>query len=382
MENTRLLLVGLGSLGSQVLDLLLRAPFTDLEILVAGRNKEAVDQRMNLAMLAAVQLGHLPNVSSAYMDLMDLERSAELIYDFKPDVVFSSACLQSWWVPQSLPKPLAERLDLARVGPWLPMHLTLVHKLMQAIGLSGTSPIVVNSSYPDVTHPILSRLGVAPAIGIGNVANPVPALRQAMASRLDVSVDRIQVRLFAHHYVSHRVSKHGDAGGAPFHLTVYLDGEDVTERFSRDTFFSLLPTRFKRPGGVMGQLITATSAIDVLRAIILDENRVVHAPGPKGMPGGYAVRLGRNRLDLELPVGLSREDAIRINEDGMRFDGVERIDSSGTAWFTEREMSIMAEMLGYQRESMRPDQSEDCARELLDRYREFRSRVDGLRTAA
>jgi hypothetical protein len=58
----------------------------------------------------------------------------------------------------------------------------------------------------------------------------------------------------------------------------------------------------------------------------------------------------------------------------MRFDGVDRIGPDGTSWFTQKEMSIMADMLGFSRESMRPDESEECAEELLTRYGEFSRR--------
>jgi hypothetical protein len=380
MTKTRILLVGLGSLGSLVLDLLLRIN-SSLEVLVASRNEDTVHQRTNLAMLAALQLGHRPHVSSTALDVSNVSQSAALIARFRPDIIFSSVCLQSWWVIGGLPKPIFDRLDQTQVGPWLPMHLTLLYKLMQAVRDSGHRPIVVNASYPDVTHPILDRIGLAPDIGIGNVSNAVPGLRMSLSYKLGIPTERIQLRFFAHHYVSHRVSKMGNAGKAPFHVTVYVDGKDVTRKFDTNTVFDLMATRFKRSGGVNGQLITATSAIDVLRAIILDEQRIVHAPGPNGLPGGYAVEVGRNRREVALPESLSLAEAVRVNEEGMRFDGVDKIGPDGTAWFTQKEMSIMADMIGYSRESMHPDESEECARELLTCYGEFQRRCQLTRAA-
>lgn len=380
MNKTRIMLFGLGSLGSLVLDLLLRID-CNLEVLVASRTEEAVHQRTNLSMLAALQLGHRPTVSSTVLDVRDIGQTAELIARFRPHIIFSSVCLQSWWVISALPKSLFDRLDQTQVGPWLPMHLTLLYKLMQAVRDSGHHPIVVNASYPDVTHQILSNIGLAPHIGIGNVSNAIPGLRMSLSCKLRIPVERIQVRLFAHHYVSHRVSRMGNAGNAPFHLTVFVDGEDVTKSLNPETVFDLMPTRFKRSGGVNGQLITATSALDVLRAIILDERRIVHAPGPKGLPGGYAVRVGRDLIEVALPENLPLAEAVRVNEEGMRFDGVDRIGPDGTTWFTQKEMSIMADMLGFSRQSMQPDESEECAEELLARYGEFSRRCHLTRAA-
>jgi hypothetical protein len=38
-----------------------------------------------------------------------------------------------------------------------------------------------------------------------------------------------------------------------------------------------------------------------------------HVPGPAGLPGGYPVALRQGRLALDLPAGLSREDAVAWN---------------------------------------------------------------------
>src|SRR5580700_8694139 len=248
MDTTRVLLIGLGSLGSQVLDLLLRIP-VDLEVLVCSLSESKLEQRTNLSHLAALQLGCNPRASWAQLDVSDVDRTAELIARFRPDIIFSAVCLQSWWVIGTLPKEAFDRLDRSQVGPWLPMHLALVYKLMRAVRASGHRAIVVNASYPDVVNPMLNKVGLGPDIGVGNVSNAIPGLRMALSFTLGVPVEQIQVRFFAHHYVSHRLSGKGNSGGAPFHLTVYLEGKDITPHIDIGTVCKLLATRFKRLGG-------------------------------------------------------------------------------------------------------------------------------------
>jgi hypothetical protein len=38
-----------------------------------------------------------------------------------------------------------------------------------------------------------------------------------------------------------------------------------------------------------------------------------HVPGPAGLPGGYPVVLAVGKLDLDLPAGLARADAVAWN---------------------------------------------------------------------
>src|SRR5262249_30704739 len=130
----------------------------------------------------------------------------------------------------------------------------------------------------------LGKVGLAPALGIGNVANTIPALRKSIASKLGAPLERTEVFFVAPHYVSYRVSRFGDTGGAPFHLTALVDGEDVTGSLDLSTVFDLFPTRLKRITGVAGQDMTAASAITVLDAVANHTRKVIHAPGPNGLP--------------------------------------------------------------------------------------------------
>lgn len=376
MTRKKIMFVGLGQLGSQVLDMFLRLPH-EHSYLVAGRNLEALQTRANLASLVATQLDFYPKVECTYLDANDIERTAQTIATFKPDIIFTSVTRQSWWVITTLPKPLFDRLNLSHVGPWLPMHLTLIYKLMQAVRQTGLKIDVINGSYPDVTNAVLSKAGLAPLIGIGNVSNAIPALRSAMAFKLNQPVEKVQVRLFAHHYLSHRISKSGDTGGAPFHLSVLVDGEDCSHLVDMDKAFDLLPTKFKRSGGLAGMPMTAASAVAVLDAIANEKTKIVHAPGPHGLPGGYPVLIDKDKIEVWLPPALTLADAVRINEEGQRYDGIDAIDEAGTAFFSEPEMAIMEEMLGYSRRNMALVETEDCANEITRRYAEFVKKATG-----
>lgn len=369
----RVMLVGLGNLGSRVLDFLLLQP-SPLQVIVGARDVERARVRGNLAIHTATHLGQDPRVEYVAMDVEDVRATARTLREWAPEVIFSSVVVQSWWVIRELPKPIFEELNKSQVGPWLPMHLLLIARLMEAVRESKIETTVVNASYPDVVHPVLKRVGLSPMIGIGNVANAIPALRRSMASRLGAAVGEIEVRLITQHYVSHRISACGEAGGAPYHLAVLRRGKDVSGELDLSHPFEDLAGVLRRPGGKAGTDITAASAMTVLRAVLGDTGEIVHAPGPNGLPGGYPVRVYADRCELALPAGLTEKDAVSINEQCMKFDGVERIDETGTAHFTVREREVLRRMLGYECESLRVEEAESRARELRRLYLEFAER--------
>jgi len=58
-------------------------------------------------------------------------------------------------------------------------------------------------------------------------------------------------------------------------------------------------------------------------------------PGPEGLPGGYPVRAKAGTLALDLPPGLSREEAVRWNLAHEDASGLV-VDRHGTARYTGR----------------------------------------------
>lgn len=357
----------MGDVGSHTFDLFVRTSGRHT-FLVAGRNPDAFQARVNLSLFAALQLGYTPEVQLTSIDLQHIERTAEIIDQFRPDIIFTAATLQKWGALNNLPSPAREQLYQAQIGPWLPLQLVLPYCLMQAVKQTGQTPLVINATYPDVIHSILDKVGLAPTTGVGDLANNVPALRVAAASKLGVPVTEVEVRLVASHHAHYYLSRKGTPDGAPIYVIVQVQGENVTSRLVQDDLFHSLHHTFKRaPGNQM----TAASAAAVFAGMMNGTGSLTHAPGPCGLPGCYPVSVTPAGVTVSLPDGVSLETAIAINTAGQRLDGIERIDDDGTVWFGERHMVILKHLLGYECQSMALADVREQANELLRKYTVF-----------
>jgi hypothetical protein len=89
------------------------------------------------------------------------------------------------------------------------------------------------------------------------------------------------------------------------------------------------------------------------------------------LPGGYPVRLSAKGAEVVLPEELSLKEAVRINEEAQKFDGIQEIKNDGTVVFTEKAVKIMREMLNYECETLKIEESEERAMELGALYKSF-----------
>ncbi len=360
----KILFAGFGNLGSQVFDLfVLRAKKGD-QFLVGGRNVAYIRERVRWAVSAALQLGVSLEADATYLDVYNIDQTAQTISTFKPDVIFSSVTVLPSTSISHLPSPFFERLAQARGGPWLPTTLVLVHKLMQAVHQTGLKITVLNGGTPDNSHAILGKIGLAPASGIGNIALAIPPMKYLVAQQLQQPLEDLEVFFFAHAYVV-QCLRTGTTGGAPFHLTVLVNGEDMTDHLDLPNVFRQLPLTMEHE---YTQLLTAASAAAVFDALTMKTPPIVHAPGPNGLPGGYPIQVNEDSVSVALPNGFSLQRAIEINQEGQRFDGIEKIESDGTVYFTERNMAILKETLGYECRRMLLSEVEERAKELQARY--------------
>ncbi len=371
LGKKKLLLVGAGNLCLQILKIL--GPKNEFEFVVLGRNEESTLRLCNLVALSCAQLGQYIAIKPVIADLMDIGKVTRLLREEAPHILVNCASLQSWRVITGLPKMTFEQLDQAQFGPWLPMHLTLMHCLMQAVKASGINAKTVNAAFPDAVNPILARVGLAPDIGVGNVANLIPAVRFSIARLLECEASDVQVRLYAQHYFSHYVPRGGLPPHASYRLLYEVRNRPEVARLPAEAIFSTVKSEFRRLGGVDGQFLTACSAVTVIEGLFSPTPVLVHAPGPLGLPGGYPVWLHDGQIEVQCSDACPLDEAVRINTICQTQDGIDEIHCDGSVTFNPQCMAVMHTMLGYSKNIMSIEQSADFARELASKYLSFKN---------
>ncbi len=365
-----LMLIGLGGLGSVILELLARERSLE-RIVVGSRNAARGTARCNLARLGAMAQGYAPSISFIPLDLNDKEAVAETVQRETPDIILSTATMQTWWLPDLLPPQQATVIKSAGFGVWLPVHLTLTRKLMEALHEADYAGITLTAPFPDVVNCILGRLGLAPTCGVGNLDEIVPKVRLLAAERLGAPLDAVRVLLVAHHALEPAAFGEPMDEIPPYFLRVEYGGQDVTEAIRAD---ELLLAPYPLTPGPAIHFLTAGSAVRLIRALLFESGALLHAPGPNGLPGGYPVIVNRSGVQPAPIAGLTLEEAIAINERSHRFDGIERIEADGTVVFCPAAADVLRAELGYDCDRLAPDEAEGRAQELIARFREYAGR--------
>ncbi len=176
MEQVDLLLIGLGDLGAVTLELLARVRGIE-KIIVGSRSSERGVARCNLARIGAMAQGYSPDISFLELDLHHPDDTAQKVQEINPKIILCTASMMTWWLPSLFPTDQQTQLKRAGFGAWLPLHLTLPLKLMEALKLADYDGFTLIAPYPDVVNPILKARGSKPTAGIGNLDEVVPKVR-------------------------------------------------------------------------------------------------------------------------------------------------------------------------------------------------------------
>jgi len=354
----------IGSAGSVGHDMMYQIAGMGLPIKVIGADIDEEKGRFEVeeSLHVAHNLGFYPDLSFQKINLFEIDETAELLKEHRPKVICNLSSLGSWWITRLLPPE--DYKKIGPIGPWLPNHLTLAHKLMLAIKKSGVDVKVVNGAYPDATNVVLSKLGLEPVCGGGNMDLGLSRVKRIVANELKVPYRSVQIYGVGHHGAYYTVRM-----GGPYWVKILVDGEDVTDRFPNKKITKLYvdagygaPGQFK--SALVDQMRTASSFLKHVLAIYYDTGKVhTCVAGAAGLPGAYPCRLSEKGAEVVLP-GISLEEAIRINEEGGRINGIEKIKDDGTVVYCEQNVKYMREVVGYECEELKPSESEERAREL------------------
>ena len=358
-----LMIFGLGDLGGWALEFLARCEGIGTIITADLREEEGIT-KTHTAAVGAAQLGYYKTIKFQKCNVQDIDATAELLKTVNPDFIYSTLTLTAWsqlaFFPREIEKK-AEKASLVR----MPLQILLLSKLMKAVKKSGITAPVLNHALPDVVNPVLWRNGLGPICGAGNMDNIVGEIQRKISLSYNVPIREITICFVA----PHAIGVLGSRTGVPYFFKIMVRDKDITNEVDVDSLISdrlmggPVPDRifrswYKYP-------IVASCAVKNIVAMMNDTNLYTHAPGPIGLPGGYPVRLSGKGVEIVLPEELTLEEAIKINLEGCKHEGIEEIKEDGTLVSTEEGYKITKEILGVEMRELRFADMEDAAKEVV-----------------
>jgi len=374
------MIFGLGAVGESGIEVLARTPGIN-RLIGCDINEKRGMSVIYGARAGATHFGLYPDISFVKADVNDIDYVSDLIAKERPKVIWSVTTLQSPWVAASdlQEKHMDDFEKLyfdAGFAPWLPLHVPLTFKLMKAVKQSKVKCHVVGTSYGDGVHAILAKIGLAPTVGLGNFDHMIPEIRHIVANKLKTATANIKVFMVAHHAFINNLAALHSTRGVPYFLKIVKGDRDVTDIFNLDDLLVQATRHIPSMDAPGIQYMTGCSGAKHVTALLRESGTFSHAPGPNGLPGGYPVIISSSGVRVALPDEISLEDAIRINEEAAKHDGIEKIEDDGSVILVKKSVEIMRTMLGYDLPVFRLEEMEEKAIELKTLYKKFIQRYE------
>lgn len=321
------MIFGLGSVGTYLLDYLVSRNDEAMKIVVVGRNAQKMENNVNIVRISALirKLNCSQIILESGIDFAHIEQIADCIKKYEPDFIVNSSRVYS-----GLKYGTISWKNLRAYGIWSPLAIKYIRNIMEACEMTDMNGIVINTSYSDAVIPWLKTAGKAsPDFGSGNINHLVPRIKYAVAQIKGISdFWNVDVMFATAHFHDVVISKEGQTEGVPQLLKVYYQGEeleiDQNEIFSRCRI--AMPTDEKR------NMMNASSNYDIIVSIIdairTGESRKIFSPGVFGEIGGYPVQIDATGEEVGAYIDesvFSLEEMRAANRRSIALDGIENV---------------------------------------------------------
>ncbi|QDY99585.1 hypothetical protein FQ775_03905 [Nitratireductor mangrovi] len=281
---------------------------TDLRVTIGGRNPDRMNWLVDACRARATIYGTPVSFDSVRLDATARDTLIEPLSVLNPKVVVQSASAQSPWSVDNGESEWSDLVARAGFGMTIAFHALLAWRTAGALKQAGLHAHFVNTCYPDGVNQVLASAGMPMTTGVGNVG-----IFSAMIGGRLSHADRAALRVLGHHrHIVEWRKPPGQRDGAPVRAWIGDTEIGEVEAMTRDI---QLPYRDLN-------LISGASAVPVLLALAGEGGRRAHVPGPAGLPGGYPVAVDASGVRLDLPAGISRDEAVAWNLQFEDKDGV------------------------------------------------------------
>jgi hypothetical protein len=351
---SRILIIGTGDMGERFA-MGLGASGAVRELLLADRGGPDLGARAATVASATDCIVRTTEVDARHQG--DIEA---LLRRERPDLVITCASLQSPWALVGRTDPLAVGIAKAGLGLRLPLQLPPLLAVMRAAREVGHQGPVANLSLPDMTHPVLERMGLAPTVGLGNVSMLLLRVRAAWRAGNPEADRPPLIRVVGHHHHVYDVMQARAPADPADGPRVWI-GEDAARH---DHLAYAGPPMAP---GIRYNAVTALAALPVLLALLPGAEPLRWStPSPDGLTGGYPVRITGGQIDIDLPAGVELPDQVAFCQRIGRGDGVERVDDDGTVHFTPEAAAAVHDVARELSEPLPIDEIDRRARRILE----------------
>ncbi|WP_462316300.1 Rossmann-fold NAD(P)-binding domain-containing protein [Methanobrevibacter sp.] len=290
-NKVTIMIIGLGSVGTYLLDYLVSMNNPAINIVVMGRNQEKMQSDVNIVKVAGLirEVNKSKISIESGVDLEDIPSIEKTIIKYNPNFIVNSSRAYPGLKYGSI-----SWNNIRAYGIWTPLSIKFTKNIMEACDNADTNAIVINTSYSDAVIPWLKSAGKAyPDFGSGNLNHLIPRMRFAVANKLGIDdFWNVSFNFAAGHFHDVCISKEGQTEGVTLPLKVYYNGEE--QDIPADEIFE--ECSISMPVDQKRNMMNASSNFRIISAIIsaitTGENQQIFSPGVFGNIGGYPVIVG------------------------------------------------------------------------------------------
>ena len=335
-DEITIMIIGLGSVGTYLLDFLVSKNDPSIKLVVVGRNAEKMQSDVNIVRVASLirEVNKSQIEIEAGVDLNDIASIEKAIAKHDPDFIVNSSRAYAGIKYGSI-----SWHNIRAYGIWTPLSIRFTKNIMEACDNVDTNAIIINTSYSDAVIPWLKSAGKAfPDFGSGNLNHLIPRMKFAVADILGVDdFWNVDFNFAAAHFHDVCISKEGQTEGIDLPLKIYYNGEE--KDIPHDKLFK--ECSISMPVDQKRNMMNASSNFRIISAVLdairTGENQKVFSPGVFGQIGGYPVIIGYKDDKISAWIDESVftfEEMNNANRESLALDGIEDIKDA-TLYYTD-----------------------------------------------
>ena len=322
-----ILIFGTGAFAARIACDIAATAAAPVGVTLAGRNRERLDWLVTAGNARAETFGSGARFDSVAVDLLQPDAAAPVIARARPALVVQAASVQTSAVIATTGDAWSRFVAEGGLSATAVFQALLTTRVARAIAAAGSTAQLINCCFPDGVNAMVAGLGLPVACGVGNIQILSSAFGGALGHG---GMGRVKV--VAHYQCIGAWRKAGeDRAGSPV-PRVWVDGVEERDPLARFAGVRLTPEPAIE--------ISGSAGVPLMLAMAAGAGTIhAHAPGPMGLPGGYPIVWRDGVMGLDLPPGITPEEAVAFNLSFEQASGM--VVQDGVARYTGRLHALM-----------------------------------------